>query len=119
MTIKSKQAKSANKLKAPLILTGLGLTLGWALIVAMTGMPVALSCAINPNACDQGVALAQLIIFTPIVIGSIAMPVGVVLYERWSMIVKILFVATVGAALYFISFWVIVFMIIAFHGLQG
>ena len=119
MTVKSKQAKSVNGLKAPLILTGLGLTFGWALIAAMIDMPVALSCAINPNACDQGVTLAQLIIFTPIVIGSIAMPIGVVLYERWSMIAKIVFVAIVGATLCFISFWIIVFMIIAFHGLQG
>lgn len=119
MVNKPKQSKVAQRYKAPLILTGLGLTFGWALIVAITNLQATLSCAISPYGCYQGAELARLIVFIPIIIGSIAMPVGIVLYERWSMITKVLVVAVAGTVLYFASFWTVVFMLIAFHGLQG
>jgi hypothetical protein len=120
MVTKPKHSKVAQRFKTPLILTGFGLTLGWALIVAIAGLQIdPLSCTISPYNCSQGAELARIIIFGPVAIGSLAMPVGIVLYERWSMTTKVLIVVVIGVALYFVSFWTIAFMLVAFHGLGG
>jgi|GEM_PF-6455147 len=117
MIAKSKQAASPEKLKKPLILTGIGLTFGWAFILALTNLQVTLSCTISPSNCSLGDSLATTICSIPIYIGSVLVPLGAVLYAQWPLIVKILMIIVAAPVLWYASLIVFSYLDIFIHGL--
>lgn len=117
MATRLKQEKVSQRFKNPLLLTGLGLTFGWALIMAITNLQMALSCAMSPSNCSLADGLSTAICLVPIYIGSVLVPVGVVFHERWPLITKVLVVIVAAPVLWYASRIVFSYLDILFHGL--
>ncbi len=107
------------QLKLITILSGVLLTLGWTLLLATTTWLVDLPCIISPMSCSQGVPLANLILFSPAIIGAIALPTGILYDFKSRREVKVALVIAIAGALLFVCFWLLVYVGIAIHGLQG
>ncbi|MDQ0776346.1 glucan phosphoethanolaminetransferase (alkaline phosphatase superfamily) [Streptomyces aurantiacus] len=119
MTTTSKTSKKVNELQAKIIISGVLLTFGWALVLAVTNWLTTFPCVISPNACTEGGDLAMMILFAPIFIGSILIPVGLVYKQQTSRVIKFFIVLAMAFTLYFIAYYLIVFAGISFHGLRG
>ncbi len=118
--VKTKKISQTSKqLKFILILSGVLLTLGWTLLLAVTTWLVDLPCTISPMSCSQGAPLANLILFSPAIVGAIVLPTGLLYDLKLSREVKVALVVAIAGALLFVCFWLLVYVGIAIHGLQG
>lgn len=112
-----KVIKKINWLKIILIFLGLILTFGWAIALASFDSLVNLSCTISPQACDQGTRLADTIIKTPLILGSLLLPLGIIYTKKIDIAYKLLIVLMAAVILYYVSFYFSIFLGISLHGL--
>lgn len=109
--------KRINWLKVFLILTGLILTFGWAICVSSFDFLWNLSCTISPQACYQGSSLADNIIRTPLILGSLLLPLGIVYNKNLDIVYKLAIVLVSAFILYYVAFYFLIFIGIAHYGL--
>ena len=114
--------KRKNQKRSMLLLTGVVLLVGWTIVLGATPWLETLPCALSPRACADGAGLVQLILFAPLVIGSVLIPV--VIFSRpkekdFPRPVKLLAGVAIAAVLLFISSWAIIFIGISTHGIGG
>lgn len=110
MATKLKQNEASQRFKTPAILIGLGLTFGWAIIMAITNLQVVLTYAISDS-------LSTTICLVPIYIGSALTPLGIVFYEQWPLIGKALVVIVATPILGYASLYAFSYLDIVFHGI--
>jgi hypothetical protein len=119
MTRIKKTAKQQERLQLILMFAGAILVFGWAFILAVTTWMTDLPQAISPTNYTDGVLLANLILYSLIVAGAIMLPVGFLYDDKMPREAKAGFTLIGTISLFFMALWVIVFIGIPVHGLEG
>lgn len=110
-------ATRINWLRIFLILLGLILTFGWAIIFASFDQLVNLSDTLRAHVGDQSTYLADIIIRVPLIIGSLLIPLGIVYDKKIDITYKLLIILTSAVILYYLTFYFLIFLGILIHGL--
>src|SRR4051812_16085718 len=114
MTNKQNTRIGSGQQKTILVLAGLLLTFGWALILAATTWLEDLACLLSPHHCSQGESSAVAILFIPIIAGCLMVPIGMIYDLKMERIFKLLITMGLGGILLFFAFWLIAFSRITF-----
>lgn len=106
MTNKPTTPLTTNQRKVALMLLGLALTLGWALIVATINHSINSSCAIiSLSNCSQ--AIPGTFVFLPILAGSILIPISIIYGGKFSRLAQLVMTLVLGTVMFFVACYII------------
>mgnify|MGYP006990452379 CR=1 FL=1 len=116
---KAQQLNKRDNIGKYLVIGGLVLIVVWTLLLAATTWLSDLPCKISPNACSEGVGLAQFLLFAPLVAGCVSVPLGAIYTAKLDRAIKFFIVFFGATALFFAAYWTVAVLGIGIHGLGG
>lgn len=114
---KTKELLRTNNFKKRLLVSGVLLSLCWSIILGVSELLVTLPCFLTPDSCSESSGVSTLLLFSPIVAGSIMIPIGFLYNLDISRFLKFLIVTLCSASIVGVCYYAVTLIGISVHGL--